>query len=80
MGLKYGPAGEIQCIRVGDKTGWILDEFRYTNGTFSPVPGPLRRNGGMKILFSDEAKFIKEAKESEARFKKQAGTERQPNQ
>jgi hypothetical protein len=52
----------------------------YTNGTFSPVPGPLRRNGGMKILFSDEAKFIKEAKESEARFKKQAGTERQPNQ
>jgi hypothetical protein len=78
MGLKYGPAGEIQCIRVGDKTGWILDEFAYTNGTFSPVPGPLRRNGGMKILFSDEAKFIKESKEAEARLKKQAAGNESP--
>jgi hypothetical protein len=29
MGLKYGPAGEIQCIRVGDKTGWILDVYQW---------------------------------------------------
>jgi hypothetical protein len=71
MGLKYGPAGEIQSVRVGDKQGVMLDEFAYTNRTFLPVAGPLRLQG-MKTLFSDEAKFIKEAKEAEARFKKQA--------
>jgi hypothetical protein len=73
MGLR----GRFSALGLATRRGGF---WMYTNGTFSPVPGPLRRNGGMKILFSDEAKFIKEAKESEARFKKQAGTERQPNQ
>ena len=56
---------------IGDKQGALLDEFAYTDGKFSPVAGPLRRHG-MKPMFYDEAKFIKEAAEAEVRFKKQA--------
>jgi hypothetical protein len=70
MSLKYGPAGEILTAQIGDKQGLLLDAFTYTNGTFSPLPGPLRRQG-MKPAFGDEAKFIKEAAGAEARLKRQ---------
>jgi hypothetical protein len=71
MSLKYGPAGEILAARIGDKNGQLLDEFVYTNGTFSPVAGTLK-TGGMKPKFYSEAKFAKEAAEAEARFKNKA--------
>jgi hypothetical protein len=70
--LKYGPAGEIRSVRIGDQQGVLLDEFTFTNGNFCPIEGPLRQNGLMKPKFADESKFIREAAESEARFKKQA--------
>jgi hypothetical protein len=70
--LKYGPGGEILSARIGDQRGVILDEFVFTNGCFRPIEGPLRQNGLMKPKFGDESKFIKEAAESEAQFKKQA--------
>ena len=65
ISLKYGSGGEILSARIGDKQGALLDEFAYTNGTFSPVAGPLKRNQAMKTFFADEAKFIKEAAEAE---------------
>jgi hypothetical protein len=68
MSLKYGPAGEILAAKVGDKQGVLLDEFVYTNGTFCPIAGPFRVQG-MKPIVYDEAKFIKEAAEAEARLK-----------
>jgi hypothetical protein len=71
VSLKYGAAGEILSARIGNKQGVILDEFAYTNSTFLPVAGPLKPQG-MKPMFGDEAKFIKESAEAEARFKKQA--------
>ena len=71
MSLKYGPAGEILSAQIGDSEGVLLDEFVFTNGTFSPVTGPLRHQG-MKPGFGDETKFIKEASEAEARFNKHA--------
>ena len=74
MSLTYGPAGEILAACIGDSRGVLLDEFTFTNGNFSPVPGPLRKTQAMKPLFGDEAKFIKEAAEAEARLKsKSAG-------
>ena len=79
MSLKYGAAGELLSARIGDKRGVLLDEFAYTNGTFSPVAGPLKRQV-MKPLFYDEAKFIKEAAEAEARLKKQATEKDSPSQ
>jgi hypothetical protein len=78
MSLTYGPAGEILAARIGDSQGVLLDEFTFANGTFSPAPGPLRKTQAMKPLFGDEAKFIKEAKEAEARFKRQAAGNASP--
>jgi hypothetical protein len=73
MSLTYGVGGEILSAMIGDQQGVLLDEFAYTNGTFLPIAGPFRHHG-MKPLFYDEAKFIKEAAEAEARLKsKSAG-------
>jgi hypothetical protein len=77
MSLKYGVGGEILSAMIGNQQGVLLDEFAYTNGTFSPIAGPLRHQG-MKPLFYDEAKFIKEAAEAEARFKKLATGKNSP--
>jgi hypothetical protein len=69
MSLTFGPAGEILAAYIGDSRGVPLDRFTFTNDNFSPVPGPLRWTQAMKPLFYDEAKFIKEAAEAEARLK-----------
>ena len=69
--VEYGPGGEILAAKIGDKRGLLLDKFVYTNGTFCPVGGPLRVQG-MKPIVYDEAKFIKEAAEAEARLKSKA--------
>ena len=70
--VNYGPAGEIRSAMIGDKQGRLLDEFAYTNGTFSPVAGPLRFRA-MKPRFYDEDKFIKERAEAEGRLKSKPG-------
>jgi hypothetical protein len=72
MGLSFGPAGEILSARIGNARGMLLDEFTFTNGTFSPVSGPLRVQM-MKPRFVDEDKFIKESAEAEGRLKRKPG-------
>ena len=59
MSLKYGPSGEIQSVRIGDKDGRLLDEFSFGEGIFSPVEDPLKQNGLIKPKFGLEADFFK---------------------
>jgi hypothetical protein len=54
VSLTYGPSGQIVSAAIGDKAGTYLDEFGYTNGLLSPIPGPIVRNGLMKPKFAPE--------------------------
>jgi len=54
MSLKFEPSGEILSVRLGDKDGLLLDEFRCTNGVISPIDGPLRKVGLMKPKFAED--------------------------
>jgi len=37
MSLNCGAGGEMRSARIGDSKGVLLDQFSYTNGTFTPV-------------------------------------------
>jgi hypothetical protein len=54
VSVRFGPFGEIQSARIGDRDGVLLDEFTYTNGVFSPHEGPLILDGRMKPQFGSQ--------------------------
>jgi len=54
VSLRFGPSGEIQSARIGDRDGVLLDEFIYANGLFSPLEGPLILDGRMKPQFGSQ--------------------------